>query len=255
MLTQQSTSLTEPWRGLKPHISLTDIPTISFSQEEIDTIDEFCEKFFPRDMIDKGRYLYPQARGRKVNPNARGIRGELAVLRYFAPHLSDLTSFLTDRPWKVRDMGDAIIIGRKAKIFDTKTRARKVMPKTIIGDDSYMAELDSKFTDRERYGYIQCFIFCASNIPKNEVYIMGWMGREDFEEYAELYKAGREVPHAGIPYSSDFLCIPYRRLRPITQLIGLDYYPITNEMTYSMRSDYETRKRINGKKYVKDFEI
>lgn len=257
MLPAPQVEFSEPWRSLKPHIHLRDIPTIAFEQNEIDTIEEFCEKFFPRKVMERNKHFYPQAVGRSVNPNARGIRGELAVLRYFSPHLANLTSFLTDRPWKMSDMGDAIIIGRKAKIFDTKTRARKVTPKTMLSDDSYVAELDTKFLDRNRYGYLQCFIFCASNIPKNEVYLMGWMDIKDIAKYGEVYKAGQLVPHAGIPYSNDFLCIPYRRLNPITELLGLEYYPITAEMSYTMRNDYETKrkKKIDGKQYISAFGI
>lgn len=253
----KSVSTKLPWEKLKPSIHLHDIPYVQLSPEEIETIDTFCDKFFSQEVLQKGRWLYPEARGRNINPNARGIRGELAVLRHFAPHLSDITSFLTDRPWKMRDMGDSIIIGNTAKIFDTKTRARKVLPPTLIADDTYMAELDAKFLDENRYGYLQCFIFCASNIARNQVYLMGWMSLEEFRKYGEMYKAGREVPHAGMTYSSDFLCIPYRRLHPITQLTNLEYYPITAEMTYTMRDDYDKKhiRPIDGKKYISAFSL
>ena len=179
------------------------------------------------------------------------------MLRHFAPHLATIDSFLADRPWKMRDMGDAILIGKTAKIFDTKTRARKVGPEVLLEDDSWMAELDAKFLDRARYGYLNCFIFCASNLVTNEVYIMGWMAIEEFEARCQTYSAGTEVPHAGMLYHNDSLCIPYRRLHPITELEPLGFFPITSEMTLDMREDYD-KKRIrplDGKNYISAFAV
>lgn len=249
----------ESWYKLKPQVQLHDVPRVQLTQEEVDAIDKHCDKFFNKEQIvDKGKYIYPSMRGvMKANPNARGIRGEFALLRYFSPHFADITSFLTDRPWAMRDMGDAIIIGRTAKIFDTKTRARRVGPDKLIADDTYMAELDAKFADPDRYGYIECFIFCASHIEKNQVYIMGWMEKEEYLDHAEEYPAGREIPHAGFGYGNDTLCIPYRRLRPITALTGLPVYPITANMSIEMREDYDIRhiRPIDGKRYIQDFAV
>lgn len=249
---------TESWFSLPIEVTLSDIPVVQLSQDEVDLIEEYSDKYFPREVMDAGKFMYPNAKGAgKPNPNARGIRGELAVLRHFAPHLSDIIPFLGDRPWKMRDMGDAIIIGRQARIFDAKTRARKATPDVLLSDDTWMAELDAKFLDRSRYGYLQCFVFCASNLAENQVYLMGWMSIEEFEERCQRFVAGNTVPHAGMPYYNDSLCIPYRRLHPITQLSKADFYPITAQMTLDMREDYDVKRirPIDGKKYISAFSV
>lgn len=236
------------WINLPVRIEPRDLVSIFLTPEEIAAITDYGNRMFDKATIDRMPSQWVTSRGlNKKNPNTTGIKGEYAGLKFFAPELT-LTEFLTDRPWKMSDMGDAIIVGKKAKIFDYKTRTRTAPADVLVLDDSYMAEMDNKFSDRNKYGYLQAFIFCVNDEKFNRIILMGWMTADEYFDYSQLITKGNPVPQSWRPYSADVRLLPYRRLHPMSDLQHLPYYSITQEVTLNMKDAWNNP-------HSKDFDV
>jgi hypothetical protein len=246
------------WIKLPVRVQPRDVISVGLTEDEIATINDYGDRMFDKATIDKMSSQWSSSKGlNKKNPNSTGIKGEYAGLKYFSPE-TPLSEFLNDRPWKMSDMGDAIIKGKKAKIFDFKTRTRSGIPvEMLVDDDGFMAEMDNKFSDRNKYGYLQAFIFCVNDEKYRRVLLMGWLSADEFFEYAQLITRGNPVPQSWRPYVADVRLLPYRRLRPMSELKGLPYYSITQDVTLNMKEAWhrEHVKELDIDKYIPQLQI
>lgn len=228
----------ENWINLPTRVGEKEVVSIFLTDEEAQSISEYGDKMFDKATIDAMPSQWASSKGlNKPNPNTTGIRGEYAGYKHFRPDEEDLVGFLSDRPWRMSDMGDAVLIGKTARVFDYKTRTRNLEIPELIKDDTYMAEMDIKFS-LPKYGYLQAFIFCVNNSQKNTIHLMGWLTTEEMALRAQIIPKGSPIPNSRFPYGSDTLCVPYRRLRPMKELSVLNYHAITQNMTIKMREDW-----------------
>ncbi len=253
---QRSTSVgpKEDWMNLPVMVGPNTVVTIQLTPEEVSKINTYGDAYFDKDTIDRRPSQFPVSWGTKrANPNTIGIKGEYAGLKHFLGDAVDLERFLLERPWKMADMGDAIIIQRKPRVFDYKTRTRNISVEDLVNGDNYCAEMDAKFADRKRYSYLQAFIFSAYNNIDEQIHIMGWLTAEDFFDKAQRVPRGHPVP-MGRSYGNDCLFVPYRRLRPIAELKGLEYFPLNEEITVAMKQDWFERG-LDPVHYVKKYSL
>jgi hypothetical protein len=234
------------WNSLPVRIHPADIISVQLTLEEEQIIEKYGRTCFPKAFLNRSPTQFRVSKGKgKANPNCIGIRGEYAAMTILMAHPQDLGSFLMARPLKMSDMGDAIIGLTKPTIFDFKTRSRKVSDEELVKDDSYCAEMDAKFSNRKKYAYLQAFVFCTYNENTSIVNLMGWISAKDFFKYANLVPRGQQVP-MGWTYGNDCCFLPYRRLRPISELEGLEYYPMTEQMTVQLQLSHWTTKTLSA---------
>lgn len=244
------------WSNLPIQITTKEVASVYLSPREIFQIRGYGDSMFERKRIDAMPSLWPSAKGGFRNPNTTGIKGEWAVTKYFSPDIT-LEEFLTDRPWRLSDMGDAIIGSKDPKVFDYKTRTRAATiadMTTGLGADSYMAEMDAKFMDDPKYSYLQAFIFCVNNEANKVVHVMGWMMAKDYFALAERIPRGNPIPQCSRPYDTDELVLPYRRLKPIEEIFSCQFRPISTEVTLLMKKDWQTAG-YDVKKYLSTLQV
>ncbi len=233
---------TNDWISLPVRVLASDVTTILLTPQEVDAITKYGDAYFDKQFIDSRPSQWASSKGFfKRNPNTTGIKGEYGGVKHFASQIA-LDDFLRDRPWKMSDMGDAILIGREAKIFDYKTRTRKASIAELVSSDLFCAEMDAKFADRKKYSYLQGFIFCVNNEAMNQIHLMGWMTAQEFFKNAQRLPKGSPIPFSSLPYSSDTLIVPYRRLNPISELAKCSYQPITQSTTLQFKEDWKKGK-------------
>lgn len=240
------------WYNLPVRVLPEQVVTVELPEKEVAEISSYGDRMFDKATIDRMSSQYKSSRGlNKRNPNTTGIKGEWAGLKYFLDELADLSPFLNERPWKMADMGDALIIGKKPLIFDYKTRTRKASVAELVESDELMAEMDAKFADTNKYGYLDAFIFCVNNEADKTIHLMGWMLAKEFFQFAQRFPRGTKIPGYHWSYEVDELMLPYRRLRPMEDLKALNYYPVTENVTLDMRKVWNRTGYVNLEHYVK----
>lgn len=241
------------WEALPIQVTPANVVSIKLTPEEVAEIHAYGNRMFEKTAVDMRASQFPITKGKnKPNPNTIGIKGEYAGLKYFCPETT-LTEFLNDRPWKMADMGDAVIVHEKPQIFDYKTRTRRVPVPELLDDDKYLAEMDIKF-NHEKYAYLQAFVFCVSDDTIDTIHLMGWITAQDFFRNAQVVPAGTSIRSHTRPYFNNCLMLPYRRLHPIAKLKQMQYLPISEEITIQMREDWNLlgASGFNVEKYIKN---
>lgn len=237
------------WKKLPVLTKTKDVVSVELTPKEIQTISEYCDKMFDKATIDRLPSQWAASKGlNKRNPNTTGIKGEWAALKYLHSGVT-LKDFLADRPWKMADMGDALIGSR---VFDYKTRTRTTSLEELLEgerSDTWMAEMDNKFANLDKYGYLQAFVFCVNREQEGRIDLMGWIPATNFFKYSQLVPHGKPIPNFWGYYNADTRLIPYNRLRPMADLEGYDYMPISQTMTIMMRDDWNKNK-YNPQRYV-----